>query len=97
MGLLNSKNRLSLLIAPGLVSSFLARLHLLRIFLNHPDPGEENERPYPSAYDMDMACLRIFTAYGPPQRPEMASHKFARLIDLGEKIPLCGDGFSRRD
>jgi hypothetical protein len=50
MGLLNSKNRLSLLIAPGLVSSFLARLHLLRVFLNHPDPGEENERPYPSAY-----------------------------------------------
>ena len=46
---------------------------------------------------LDMACLRIFTAYGPPQRPEMASHKFARLIDLGEKIPLCGDGFSRRD
>ena len=45
---------------------------------------------------LDMACLRIFTAYGARQRPEMAIYKFARLIDLGEKIPLYGDGFSRR-
>ena len=46
---------------------------------------------------MDIACLRIFTAYGPRQRPEMAIHKFTRLIDRGEKIPMYGDGSSRRD
>jgi len=46
---------------------------------------------------MDIACLRIFTAYGPRQRPEMAIHKFTRLIDHGEKIPIFGDGSSRRD
>jgi UDP-glucuronate 4-epimerase len=46
---------------------------------------------------MDEYCLsRIFTAYGPRQRPEMAIHKFTRLIDQGGKIPMYGDG-SRRD
>jgi len=48
-------------------------------------------------YGMNIACLRIFTAYGPRQRPEMAIHKFTRLIDQGDKIPLFGDGSSRRD
>ena len=48
-------------------------------------------------YGMNIACLRIFTAYGPRQRPEMVIHKFTRLIDQGEKIPLFGDGSSRRD
>jgi len=52
---------------------------------------------YHHLYGMNTACLRIFTAYGPRQRPEMAIHKFTRLIDRGEKIPIYGDGFSRRD
>jgi UDP-glucuronate 4-epimerase len=52
---------------------------------------------YYHLYGMNIACLRIFTAYGPRQRPEMAIHKFTRLIDRGEKIPIYGDGSSRRD
>lgn len=52
---------------------------------------------YHHLYRMNIACLRIFTAYGPRQRPEMAVHKFTRLIDRGEKIPMFGDGSSRRD
>src|SRR5512139_2564088 len=52
---------------------------------------------YHHLYGMNIACLRIFTAYGPRQRPEMAIHKFTRLIDQGEKIPMYGDGSSRRD
>ncbi|MDP2972300.1 MAG: SDR family NAD(P)-dependent oxidoreductase [Deltaproteobacteria bacterium] len=52
---------------------------------------------YHHLYEMDIACLRIFTAYGPRQRPEMAIYKFTRLIDQGEKIPIYGDGSSRRD
>jgi UDP-glucuronate 4-epimerase len=52
---------------------------------------------YHHLYGMNIACLRIFTAYGPRQRPEMAIHKFTRLIDQGEKIPIFGDGSSRRD
>jgi UDP-glucuronate 4-epimerase len=52
---------------------------------------------YHHLYGMNIACLRIFTAYGPRQRPEMAIHKFTRFIDQGEKIPIYGDGSSRRD
>jgi UDP-glucuronate 4-epimerase len=52
---------------------------------------------YHHLYGMNIACLRIFTAYGPRQRPEMAIHKFTRLIDQGKKIPVFGDGSSRRD
>jgi len=52
---------------------------------------------YHHLYGMSIACLRIFTAYGPRQRPEMAIHKFTRLIDQSEKIPMYGDGSSRRD
>ncbi len=52
---------------------------------------------YHYLYGMNIACLRFFTAYGPRQRPEMAIHKFTRLIDRGEKIPIYGDGSSRRD
>jgi len=53
--------------------------------------------PYYHLYGMNIACLRIFTAYGPRQRPEMAIHKFTRLIDQGKKVPMYGDGSSRRD
>ena len=52
---------------------------------------------YHHLFEMDIACLRFFTAYGPRQRPEMAIHKFTRLIDHNEKIPMYGDGSSRRD
>jgi UDP-glucuronate 4-epimerase len=52
---------------------------------------------YHHLYGMNVACLRIFTAYGPRQRPEMAIHQFTRLIDRGEKIQIYGDGSSRRD
>lgn len=44
-----------------------------------------------------VTCLRFFTVYGPRQRPEMAIHKFARMISDGDAIPFFGDGGSRRD
>jgi UDP-glucuronate 4-epimerase len=52
---------------------------------------------YHHLYRWDIACLRFFTAYGPRQRPEMAIHKFTHLIDCNEKVPMFGDGASRRD
>ena len=44
-----------------------------------------------------VTCLRFFTVYGPRQRPEMAIHKFARMITNREAIPFFGNGDSRRD
>ncbi len=48
-------------------------------------------------YGCDVTCLRLFTVYGPRQRPEMAIHRFTRLIDEGRPVELYGDGYSRRD
>lgn len=52
---------------------------------------------YHHLFGMKVACLRIFTAYGPRQRPEMAIHKFTSLMDQGKEIPMYGEGSSRRD
>lgn len=52
---------------------------------------------YHHLYGFDIACLRYFTVYGPRQRPEMAIHYFTRLIYEGKKVPIFGDGRSRRD
>lgn len=42
-------------------------------------------------------CLRFFTAFGPRQRPDLAIHKFARLMARGRPVPMYGDGSSERD
>jgi UDP-glucuronate 4-epimerase len=52
---------------------------------------------YNSLYSLPVTCLRFFTVYGPRQRPDMAIHKFTRLIVKGEEIPMFGNGASRRD
>jgi UDP-glucuronate 4-epimerase len=52
---------------------------------------------YHHVYGMDIAMLRFFTVYGPRQRPDLAIHKFARLIDAGKPIPVFGDGTAARD
>lgn len=52
---------------------------------------------YHKLYDIDMTCLRFFTVYGPRQRPDLAIHKFAKLIEQGEAIPVFGDGGMMRD
>ena len=52
---------------------------------------------YHHVYQMDVAALRFFTVYGPRQRPDLAIHKFTRLISAGEPIPVFGDGRAARD
>ncbi|AMV71591.1 GDP-mannose 4,6-dehydratase [Desulfuromonas carbonis] len=52
---------------------------------------------YHHLYGMSIACLRFFTVYGPRQRPDLAIHKFARLLAAGRPIPFFGDGSTRRD
>ena len=59
--------------------------------------AEQYCKTYNHLYDIPIAALRFFTVYGPRQRPEMAIHKFARLMDQGEPIPMYGDGTSERD
>jgi UDP-glucuronate 4-epimerase len=52
---------------------------------------------YHHLYGLDVVMLRFFTVYGPRQRPDLAIHKFARLILEGKSIPVFGDGSSARD
>jgi UDP-glucuronate 4-epimerase len=59
--------------------------------------GEIFCRNYHQLYDISTTALRFFTVYGPRQRPDMAIHKFTKLIDNGEAIPFFGDGESERD
>ena len=48
-------------------------------------------------HGLHVACLRFFTVYGPRQRPEMAIHKFTRLLWQGREVEQYGDGTSARD
>lgn len=48
-------------------------------------------------YATNVTCLRFFTVYGPRQRPDLAIHKFTRLIADDQPITLFGDGASSRD
>ena len=59
--------------------------------------GEVLAHSYSHLHDLSVTLLRFFTVYGPGQRPEMAIHKFTRLIDRGDPVPFFGDGSSRRD
>ena len=59
--------------------------------------GELLCHTYAHNFSMHISCLRFFTVYGPRQRPEMAIHKFARLMAEGKEIPIYGAGDSRRD
>lgn len=59
--------------------------------------GEILGHVYHSLYNIDMVQLRFFTVYGPRQRPDLAIHKFTKLISDGQEIPFYGDGSTARD
>ena len=59
--------------------------------------GELLGHVYSRLHGIRFIALRLFTVYGPRQRPDLAIHKFARLMLEGKPIPVYGDGSSRRD
>lgn len=59
--------------------------------------GELLCHTYHHLYGMSVSCLRFFTVYGPRQRPDLAIHKFTRLIEAEREIPVYGDGSMIRD
>lgn len=46
---------------------------------------------------LDTAVLRLFTVFGPGQRPDMAIHKLIQSAVSGERFPLYGNGEQVRD
>ncbi|HEX8845840.1 MAG TPA: GDP-mannose 4,6-dehydratase [Pyrinomonadaceae bacterium] len=59
--------------------------------------GEHLCHTYSHLYGIRCVALRFFTVYGARQRPDLAIHKFAKLITEGRPIPVFGDGTTRRD
>ena len=59
--------------------------------------GELLGHVYSHLYGIRFVALRFFTVYGPRQRPDLAIHKFARLMLANQPIPVYGDGSSSRD
>ncbi|MBE6461487.1 MAG: SDR family NAD(P)-dependent oxidoreductase [Alphaproteobacteria bacterium] len=48
-------------------------------------------------YGISVVALRFFTVYGPRQRPDLAIHKFAKMIKNHQAIHMYGDGSTKRD
>ena len=85
--------------------------NLGRVPFREDDPVAEPISPYAATkragellcytywhlYKLPVACLRFFTVYGPRQRPDLAIHKFTRLISQGKPIQMFGDGSTSRD
>lgn len=59
--------------------------------------GELFCHTYSHLYDIRTVCLRFFTVYGARQRPDLAIHKFSKLIRDEKPIWMFGDGTTRRD
>jgi UDP-glucuronate 4-epimerase len=59
--------------------------------------GEALGHVYHHVYGLDVVTLRLFTVYGPRQRPDLAIRKFTKLILEGKPIPVFGDGSAARD
>lgn len=59
--------------------------------------GELLCHTYSHLFKIRTVCLRFFTVYGARQRPDLAIHKFSRLIAEGKPIQVFGDGTTRRD
>lgn len=59
--------------------------------------GELLGHVYSHLHAIRFIALRFFTVFGPRQRPDLAIHKFARLLIKGKDIPVYGDGSTSRD
>ena len=52
---------------------------------------------YSNLHGIKFIALRFFTVFGPRQRPDLAIHKFSKMLINGDKIPVYGDGSTKRD
>lgn len=59
--------------------------------------GELICHTYSHLYGIRIVALRFFTVYGARQRPDLAIHKFSKLITDDTPIQVFGDGTTRRD
>jgi len=48
-------------------------------------------------FPLDHKVFRLFSVYGPNQRPDMGMYKFLKKIALGQEVLVYGDGNQSRD
>jgi len=71
--------------------------HPISFYAATKKAGEELNHVYAHLYGIKTINLRFFTVYGPRQRPDLAIHKFTRLIYDGLPVQIYGDGSFKRD
>ncbi|MEO5824098.1 MAG: NAD-dependent epimerase/dehydratase family protein [Vicinamibacteraceae bacterium] len=59
--------------------------------------GEQLAFLYHVNHGVPAVALRLFTVYGPRQRPDMGFHRFLTAAHHGDPISLYGDGEQTRD
>ncbi len=59
--------------------------------------GEALCHAYSRLYNLPITVTRLFTVYGPRQRPDLAFYKFIAAITAGQPIPIYGNGDTCRD
>src|ERR1019366_951019 len=59
--------------------------------------GEQLCSVYAKQSCLEVITLRLFTVYGPRQRPDMAFHRLIQAALTGSKFVLFGDGWQQRD
>jgi UDP-glucuronate 4-epimerase len=52
---------------------------------------------YSHLYGIRFTALRLFSVYGPRQRPDLVIRRFAELMLAGRSISIHGDGMAARD
>jgi nucleoside-diphosphate-sugar epimerase len=58
--------------------------------------AEDLIKSYKINFDLNYTIFRLFSVFGPGQRPDMAVHKFLKLIDAGQVVQIFGDGQQSR-
>lgn len=59
--------------------------------------GELMAYTFHHLHGLPVTCLRLFTVYGPRQRPDLAIRSFMEKIESGQEISIFGDGSMKRD
>jgi UDP-glucuronate 4-epimerase len=52
---------------------------------------------YSKLFGLRFLALRLFTVYGPGQRPDLAIHRFTKALLQGKPLTVFGDGTTSRD
>lgn len=82
-----------------------------RVPFHEDDPAESPVSPYAATKiagerlcadarakgGLAATCLRLFTVFGPRQRPDLAIYRFLRCVGSGLPIKVYGDGGTSRD